>query len=116
MKKLLVSVGSLLIMAFIIVLFINATESRKDTKKAKTEIIKEEIVVPCSAACNHSAGNETAICDPEKCKEPNCDPKNGKCDPATCPAHKEVQPKEAQMCGSSAACPGTCRTKTSVVK
>jgi hypothetical protein len=116
MKKLIVSIGSLLIMTFVVALFINATESKKDTKKARTEIIKDETAVPCSVNCNHSTGNEAAICDPLKCKELNCDPKNGKCDPATCSAHKEVQPKEAQMCGSSAACKGTCHTKTSVVK
>jgi hypothetical protein len=59
-------------MAFVGVLFINATESKKDTSKVKTEVTKAETAVPCSAACNHSTGVKTATCDPEKCNEMNC--------------------------------------------
>jgi hypothetical protein len=111
MKKQLISIGILLIMAFVVVLFINATESKKDTKKAKTET-----VVPCPADCNHSTGVKTAVCDPEKCKEVNCTHKDGKCNPATCPAHREGQPKEGHMCGSSTACKGMCHTGTAASK
>jgi len=108
-------------MAFVVVLFVNATESKKDKKKAKTEV-KKEAVAPCSAACTHSPGNKTAACDPEKCKEMNCDPatcvahKDGKCDPATCAAHKEGAQKESHKCVQTAACPGTCHSKDAVVK
>ena len=112
MKKILISVGSLLIMAFVIVLFINATESEKDPKKAKTEVSKTE-AAPCSATCNHS-GDKTATCDPEKCKELNCDHKDGKCDPATCTGHKEGEMKEGKACNhATTACSGTCHPKTS---
>ena len=122
MKKLLITIGSLLIMTFVVVLFVNATESKKDTKKAKTEVKKTEAVVPCSATCTHSTGNITSTCDPEKCKEMNCDPatctghKDGKCDPATCAVHKEGGQKEGQVCAQATACPGTCHTKTTAVK
>jgi hypothetical protein len=84
MKKLLITIGSLLIMTFVVILFVNATESKKDTKKAKTEVKKTETTASCSATCNHSTGDKTAACDPEKCKELNCVHKDGKCDPATC--------------------------------
>jgi hypothetical protein len=116
MKKLLITIGSILIMAFVVILFVNATESKKNTTKAKTEVTKAETTVPCSAACNHSTGVKTAVCDPEKCKEVNCTHKDGKCNPATCSAHKEGQPKEGHMCGSSSACKGMCHTGTAESK
>lgn len=107
MKKLLFSIGSLLILTFVVVSYIYATESKKETKKANTET-----VVSCSTACIHSTAVETATCDIAKCKEMNCTCKNGKCNPATCPMHKEVQSKEGHMCGSSTGCKGTCHTET----
>ena len=116
MKKLLITIGSLLIMTFVVILFINATESKKDTKKAKTEVKKTETTAPCSATCNHSTGDKTTVCDPEKCKELNCVHKDGKCDPATCAAHKDGQNKEGHACGATTACPGTCHSKTEAVK
>jgi len=112
MKKLLISIGSILIMAFVVILFVNATESKKETKKAKTEVKNTETTIPCSATCNHSTVDKPSACDPAKCKEMNCSHKDGKCDPASCPMHKEGQPKEGQACGSSTACKGMCHTGT----
>jgi uncharacterized protein YpmB len=37
MKKLLIIIGSFLIMACVVVLFVNATGSKKESQKAKTE-------------------------------------------------------------------------------
>ena len=116
MKKLLISIGGLLIMAFVVVMFINATESKNDPAKAKAEVTKAVTAVPCPAACNHSAGIKTVTCDPEKCKGMNCTQINGKCDPAICPMHKEGQPQEGRMCGSSTACKGACQTETAESK
>ncbi|MCJ7449288.1 MAG: hypothetical protein MUO72_16555 [Bacteroidales bacterium] len=116
MKKLIVSIGSILIMVFVVVLFVNAGDSKKETKKVKTEVKKDEATAPCSAACIHSIENKTATCDPEKCKEMNCDHKDGKCDPATCIAHKEGAQKGNQACVQTAACTGTCHTRNTVVK
>ena len=110
MKKLLISIGGLLIMAFVVVMFINATESKNDPTKAKAEMTKAVTAVPCPAACNHSAGIKTVTCDPEKFKGEKCTQINGKCDPATCPMHKEGQPEGGQMCSSSTVCKGACRT------
>jgi len=95
-------------MALVVVLFINATESKKNTSRTKTEVNKAETTVPCSAFCNHSTGVKTTTCDPENCKEVNCINKVGKCDPETCPMHKEGQPKEDRMCGSLTTCKGMC--------
>jgi len=91
-------------MSFVIVLFINAGESDKDPKKTKAEVRKEAVTAPCQSSCTHS-GDKTAPCDPEKCKELNCDHKDGKCDPATCASHKEEAKKS---CGHTpAGCKGT---------
>ena len=126
MKKLLISIGSLLMMAFVIVLFINATESKKDPKNAKTEVTKQETALPCLATCNHSTEDKSATCDPATCtvhKDGKCDPvtctahKDGKCDPATCTAYKGAEGNGSQVCNQKASgCPGTCHTKTDELK
>jgi hypothetical protein len=122
MKKLLISIGSILIMAFVVILFVNATESKKDPKKAKSETTKTEVAAPCSATCNHEIGVKSATCDPATCtahKDGKCDPatctahKDGKCDPATCTAHKEGGSTEGHVCGSPSGCN---HTKTAEIK
>jgi hypothetical protein len=121
MKKILISIGSLLIMAAIVVLFVNANDSKKDTKKAKAKA-EVEAAAPC---CAQPAAEAANSCDPAKCKEVKdgkCDPatctahKEGKCDPATCTAHKEGAVKEAEACNPTAACPATCPMKTAALK
>lgn len=111
MKKLIISIGSLLIMAFVVILFINATESKKDKTKAKTEVTKGETPVSCPATCYHSTAAGTATGDTEKCKEMKNAQKDSKCDPSTCPMHMESQTQKGQMCGS-ASCNGTIKTET----
>lgn len=106
MKKIIISIGSLTIMAFVVILFVNATQSDKDPKKAKTEAAKTEVVAPCSASCNHLSGDKPATCDPATCTAH----KEGKCDPATCTAHKEVVAKACSQAASG--CMSTCITKT----
>jgi hypothetical protein len=101
MKKLIIGIGSLLITAFVVVLFVNANNSAKNTGKAETEAE----ISPCPASCSTSAASATAECDPEKCKEL-------KCDPATCSVHKVSEQPKVPVCGTSAACPGTCHTAT----
>jgi len=94
-------------MAFVVVLFINATESKKDPKKAKTEIIKTEAALPCSATCSHSTSDKTSTCDPATCASH----KDGKCDPATCTAHKDgkCDPATCKGTTNSAKCdPASC--------
>jgi hypothetical protein len=112
MKKLVISIGSLLIMAAIVVLFVNANDSKKETKKAKANV---EAAAPC---CSQPAAEKTSACDPATCtahKEgEKCDPatctsnKDGKCDPATCTAHAEAEKKEAEACKPSAGCAAKC--------
>jgi len=112
MKKLLIGIGSVLILAFVTVLFVNATDLTKDSKKAKTEVKKVEAGVLCPAKCDPATCHKTVPCDPEKCKELNCVHKDGKCDPTTCAAHKEGELKEVQPCMKATTCPGKCHSKT----
>jgi len=125
MKKLLITAGSILIMNTVVILFVNATGSKKDTKKAGSENIKIEASMPCSATCNHSTGEKPATCDPATCttqKEGKCDPatctahKDGKCDPATCTAHKDSADKGGEECNPAAGCQATCSMKPAGIK
>jgi hypothetical protein len=122
MKKLLISIGGILIMAFVIVLFVNAVDSKKDPKKAKTEIKKDGATGPCSATCMQSSGDKTTKCDPEKCKEMKCDPatctvpKDGKCDPAACTTPVKSTQKECPANSQTTACPASCQSKATEVK
>jgi hypothetical protein len=106
MKRLLISIGSLLIMAAIVVLFVNANDSKKEAKKAKAEV---EVAAPCSP---QPAGEATATVDHSNCK----DMKDGKCDPATCTAQANVEKKEAEACNPTTACPAACPMKTAAIK
>ena len=99
-------------MTFVIVLFVNASDSKKDPKKAKTEVNKSEVAAPCSVACSHSALTKTAACDPATCTAH----KDGKCDPATCTAHKEGTQMECPANNKTTACPASCHSKATVVK
>jgi len=96
-------------MAFVVILFVNATESKKDPKKAKSETTKTEVAAPCSATCNQEIGVKSATCDPATCTAH----KDGKCDPATCTAHKEGVSTEGHVCGSPSGCN---HTKTAEIK
>ncbi len=107
MKKLLISIRALLMMAFVVVLFVNAGNPPKDTKKAQTEVKKDVPGGTSKACCNPSECKKGVTCDPAKCKEICCDHKDMKCDPATCAGHKEVM-----ECPHSSGCPGTCHSKT----
>jgi hypothetical protein len=114
MKKLLISIGSLLILAFVVILFVNAEGSKKDPKKAKTEVV----ATPCPATCTSPAVEKTAACDPATCTahKEGTQPKTAACDPATCTAHQADAQKTAQSCDPMASCAATCGSKAPVKK
>ena len=92
MKKIIIILSGLLIIAFVIIKVANAQNSTQEIKKAATEVSKDcgkcPSVSPCGAVADTKT-TEATKCDPAKCKEMNCDPskcKEGKCDPATCKA------------------------------
>ena len=106
MKKVLISFGSVLILAFVMVLFVSANTSSPDKdKKVKNQVKKEQVATHCSSTCNHSATcDKCTACDPAKCKEKGCTHEVGSCDPKTCKKHVEKGCKEGT-------CSGTCKGK-----
>jgi hypothetical protein len=107
MKKVIVGITSLVILAFVVVTAVNAQGDEKKEKKAKTEAVKDCSKCPSAATCEMAAGEAPipgshpkaacANCDPAKCKEGKCDPacessctkagQDARCDPATCNHH-----------------------------
>lgn len=102
MKKTIIALSGLMILALLTVTVVSAQTNDKKDKKAKTEVKHDCSKCPSAATCasNTSAANAEPVaascdttkckagkCDPAKCKEGKCDPakcKEGKCDPATC--------------------------------
>jgi hypothetical protein len=100
MKKAIIGLSSVIILAFAIILFVNAQSGPQEVKKAATEVSKDCAKCPSAATCTKVSGpnatatasatstsTSTATCDPAKCKAAGCDMtkcKEGKCDPATC--------------------------------
>jgi hypothetical protein len=105
MKKLIISISGLMVLAFVVVLFVNAGTSTEDKKKASTEVSVNCGKCPSAPACAKMCQGP-ASCDPAKCKE-------AKCDPATCKLNCEASkcPKQANK---PASCPSVCPMKKGV--
>ena len=106
MKKLIIGLSSLFILAIVVLLFVNAGVSSNEGKKAATETCASGTPCPDSSACTMS---EKATCDKAKCKEMGCDEekcKSGKCDSSTCQMASTETKKEASAAtGCAEACP-----------
>jgi hypothetical protein len=92
MKKVLIAVSALLLVAIVIIKVANAQSSAQEVKKAATE--KKMDCGKCPSAtktCNMKT------CDPSKCKE-------GKCDTAKCKAHCTGMKSEMKNCNASKCC------------
>ncbi len=104
MKKVIIGISALVVLAFVVITTVNAQSDEKKDKKAKTEAVKDCSKCPSAATCEKAVGeapvpcsqakHDCANCDPAKCKEGKCDAackaactKTGpdaKCDPAKC--------------------------------
>jgi hypothetical protein len=110
MKKIIIGLTGIVLVAFVVVMMVNAQEKPKEAKKAATEVSKDCGKCPSAAACAKMGEAKTAeakTCDPAKCKEMGCDPakcKEGKCDPATCKATCTGATGDAKACD-----PATCK-------
>jgi hypothetical protein len=111
MKKAIIGLSGLVILAFVIILFTNAQTGTQEVKKAATEVSKDCSKCPTASTCTKASGpnvTETkavtaTTCDPAKCKEAKCDPATCKvvcasakgdtkaCDPAKCPKKAAVK-------------------------
>jgi len=99
MKKILIAISGLLLVAVVAIKIANAQSTPQDTKKASTEAKMDCGKCPSSSACAKMADSKTAgvkVCDPSKCKEVKCDTAKSKatcanmktgmknCDPSRC--------------------------------
>jgi hypothetical protein len=109
MKKVIIGLSSVVILAVVVILFTNSKTTPQDTKKAATEMSKDCGKCPSAAKCSEMSGSKAAPCDMAKSKDANgdvtakneekpaagatkaCCPegkaKSKNCDPATCPMH-----------------------------
>lgn len=75
MKKNIIALSGLFVLAFFVVFLVSAKNSDGETKKAATEA-----VTGCAQSCSQTscAGQTSekvsAECDPAKCKDSGCDP------------------------------------------
>jgi hypothetical protein len=85
MKKVIVGISALLILAFVVVSAVNAQSDEKKDKKTKTEAVKDCSKCPSATQCGMAAGEAPVPGSQAKHQGTNCDPakcKDGKCDPA----------------------------------
>ena len=117
MKKVIIGLSGLVILAFVVILFTNAQNSKQEVKKAATEISKDCAKCPSASSCTKmseakgpsasTAAITPAACDPAKCKDAKCDMtkcKEGKCDPATCKTKCAAATGDMKSC-DMAKCP-----------
>jgi hypothetical protein len=127
MKKIIIGLSGLVVLAFAVVLFTNAQASKQEVKKAATEVSKDCGKCPSASTCPEAAktkvagpnageakieGSKAGACDMAKCKAAGCDMtkcKEGKCDPATCKAKCAEAKSEMKGCD-----PAKCTMKPAV--
>jgi hypothetical protein len=99
MKKIIVVISGLLLVAVVLIKVTNAQSNPQEVKKASTETKMDCGKCPSASGCAKMADSKTTgakVCDPAKCKEGKCDTAKGKaccanmkttmknCDPAKC--------------------------------
>jgi hypothetical protein len=106
MKKVILGLAGIVMLALVLVLFVNAQSTPQEVKKPAKEAAMDCGKCPSAASATCVPKTETmtataAKCDPAKCKELGCDPakcKEGKCDPATCKALTAENKAAASAC------------------
>ena len=81
MKKIIIAISGLLLIACIVIKVANAQSNPQDTKKASTETKMDCKKGPSVSCCSKMADSKTAgaiKCDPSKCKDAKCDTTKGK--------------------------------------
>ncbi len=76
MKKILIVLSGLLLIAVVIIKVANAQSTPQEVKKASTETKMDCGKCPSASSCAKMAAAKTTdakVCDPAKCKETKCD-------------------------------------------
>jgi hypothetical protein len=90
MRKIIIGLSGLLIVAFVVIKVANAQTIPQEVQKNPTEKKMDCGKCPSAVACAKMTDTKTGEvkkCDPAKCKEMGCDPakcKEGKCDSTKC--------------------------------
>ena len=110
MKKVILGLAGVAMLALVVVLFVNAQSSPQEVKKPAKEATMDCGKCPsatASTACAPKTGamaTTGAKCDPAKCKELGCDPakcKEGLCDAAVCMNKAHKSQSEVKKCGTT---------------
>ena len=104
MKKIIIGLSGLIILAFAVILFTNAQSTKREVKKVATEVTKNCTKCPSSATCAKMTETKATSCDMSKCKDAKCDMtkcKEAKCDPATCKTKCAETKGEMKNCDQS---------------
>lgn len=105
MKKALLGIAGLLIMAFVVILFVNAVKDPVAKTKTETSAKAPACTMKCNQATTTSEGCGMAQASVKKCCETA---QTSKCDPATC-KNKECDKAKCEGMGKEA----TAGTKSS---
>jgi hypothetical protein len=127
MKKLSVTIGIILTLAFFASL-IAALSSDEDEMKRQRATTEKEYNCPARHVCDHSKEGHKACCTPEQCREMKCDTSMCKamrekcaaagknCNPADCPHHTVTcikgEKKTEETCTKHAEADKKCDPKT----
>lgn len=106
MKKILITLSTVILIAFFVIFVAHAQNNTQDVKKKEcTEVSKDCGKCPSAKECAKSEKK----CDPAKCKEMGCDPAKCKegCEHAKCKAECPKATAEAKS-----NCPSKCKMLT----
>jgi hypothetical protein len=109
MKKIIIGLSGIVLIAFIVVMVANSQNNTQEVKKCATEMSKDCSKCPAAATCEKMKDGKT--CDRAKCKEMGCDStkcKEGKCDHSKCIAKCAEAKGEGKKCEAAA---GKCCAK-----
>jgi hypothetical protein len=105
MKKTLIALSGILLIAFFVIFVANAgSKDPEGKKKACTEVAKDCGKCPAADCAKTAQADCTKKCDPAKCKEMGCDQARCKadgCDPAKCKANCKEATAEVKSCPQS---------------
>ena len=110
MKKALIGIAGILILAIVVVLFINAREGVKVSKKAGTEMKSDcgnPMATPCEQKTVKTAGTEAEKTETKACCPAKAVTEVKDCDPASCPEHSAAAMETAKPCCAEAPKTGT---------
>ena len=116
MKRILLTIGSLVIAAVVVVSFVNAGSNTKNPNKQTTELSKDNPKGPCCpAACKQGAENKTATCNKEKESAACCKTGEAKCEKQACKTDGTCPKMEGKPCCKEASA-GACKSNSGTAK